>query len=502
MQRQRVPHGLSTGFRRIALLAALASFAGLAACTDESRLPRNSRHYVALSPELTSLMSEKGMSRQSPILLRTYKKESELEVWKVGRSGRYELLKTFPMCRWSGQLGPKKREGDRQVPEGFYAITPQQLNPNSAYYLSFNIGYPNTYDRSFGRTGAHIMVHGACSSAGCFSMTDEQIADIYALTREAFGGGQQAVQLQSLPFRMSPENLAKFRADENMGFWKNLKEGADLFEVTKLEPKVTVCSQRYVFGTRAKDGRENGLCAPLERDEDTQRAVAARQKADEVRVAELVAAGTRAVKRIYKDGDQHHSFKAPTAVAALSTGDRDVPVQVARASVSRVAEVSRPDALDGIVEVPVEELKGGRTRLAAATPRNPVDPLTTASAPARPQASQPTQAAPAVQAASAPAATSPPAAAAAFAAEEASSEPFYRRWFSLGPDKAKAESAEPATPQPASVPLPPKAPNRQQVVSTRADRHATLSPADLPAIMRGGTAILPQGLSAFVAVER
>ncbi len=81
------------------------------------------------------------------------------------------LLKTFPMCRWSGQLGPKVKEGDRQVPEGFYTITPGAMNPNSSFYLSFNVGYPNNFDRQLGRSGAHIMVHGDCSSMGCFAMT-------------------------------------------------------------------------------------------------------------------------------------------------------------------------------------------------------------------------------------------------------------------------------------------------------------------------------------------
>ena len=114
------------------------------------------------------------------MLIRTYKKEAEFEIWKMKADGRYVLFKTFPMCRWSGQLGPKMAEGDRQVPEGFYKITPGQMNPVSQYYLSFNVGYPNAYDRAHGASGGSIFVHGACSSAGCFSMTDEQIDQIYA----------------------------------------------------------------------------------------------------------------------------------------------------------------------------------------------------------------------------------------------------------------------------------------------------------------------------------
>lgn len=176
--------------RAIGMGGALVAALLLAGCNDNSYLPRDSRHWVALSPDIQSKMSEMGLSKASPILIRAYKKESELEVWKADYAGEYKLLKTFPICRWSGQLGPKRVEGDRQVPEGFYSITPQMMNPNSSFYLSFNVGYPNTFDRQLGRNGSNIMVHGACTSRGCFSMTDKQIADIYALARESFAGGQ------------------------------------------------------------------------------------------------------------------------------------------------------------------------------------------------------------------------------------------------------------------------------------------------------------------------
>ena len=134
---------------------------------------------------------------RSPILVRLFKQEAELEVWKQDRSGRFALLKTYPICSWSGDLGPKVREGDRQAPEGFYNISPAQMNPQSAYYLSFNTGYPNAYDRSLGHTGSELMVHGYCSSRGCYAMTDEKIAEIYSLGRESFFGGQRAFQFQA-----------------------------------------------------------------------------------------------------------------------------------------------------------------------------------------------------------------------------------------------------------------------------------------------------------------
>lgn len=349
--------------------AALVLLAGLAACEDERHLPRNSRHWVALSPEIQSLMSEKAVTAQSPILFRAFKRESELEVWKADATGEYKLLKTYPMCRWSGQLGPKKNEGDRQVPEGFYSITPQLLNPNSSFYLSFNIGYPNAFDRSLGRDGSHIMVHGACSSRGCFSMTDKQMADIYALSREAFAGGQKAIHMQSLPFRFTPENLARYRADENLPFWKNLKEGADIFDLTKREPQVAACSRRYVFNATAADGRAleaSSACPTLNRDESLVAALESKSRSDETRIAELVKSGVKPVKSVYQDGDQHASFKHGLHAMshAVDPVRRATPVPQ---GVSRVAEVSQPDALaHGPVDVPADEARGlNRTQLLA-----------------------------------------------------------------------------------------------------------------------------------------
>ena len=174
----------------------MAAGALAAGCEDalESDSGRSQR---PIPSETLALMDKIGTTPAAPVLIRTYKQEAEFEIWKMKSDGQYALLKTYPMCRWSGQLGPKMREGDHQVPEGFYTIAPGQMNPNSHYYLSFNVGYPNAYDRAYGRTGGDIMVHGICSSAGCFSMTDAQIAEIYAIAREAFNGGQRAIQMQS-----------------------------------------------------------------------------------------------------------------------------------------------------------------------------------------------------------------------------------------------------------------------------------------------------------------
>ena len=283
--------------KRFALAASLVL--ALTACQDDNLSRGSTRHLTPIPSATMALMSTKGMSKDDPILVRAYKKESELEVWKRGSNGKYALLKTYPICRWSGQLGPKTREGDRQVPEGFYTVTPAQMNPNSAYYLSFDTGYPNAFDRSFGRNGGDIMVHGACSSRGCFAMTDQNIAEIYAIAREALSAGQRGFQFQSYPFRMTAENVAKHRLDPNIGFWKNLKEGSDTFEVTKDELRVAVADKRYLFNV----------------DESAASAVAQKQRHDEQEVADLVAKGEKPIKLVYNDGDTHESFRAALANA-------------------------------------------------------------------------------------------------------------------------------------------------------------------------------------------
>ena len=316
-------------FRRLAFLAIAASGSALLAGCDEGGagsdlgMAGSVRASHALSPQMVALMEQKGVSQNSAVLIRTYKKEAEFEIWKMKPDGRYTYLKTFPMCRWSGQLGPKMREGDRQVPEGFYHITPGQMNPTSQYYLSFNVGYPNAYDRAQGASGGSIFVHGACSSAGCFSMTDAQIDQIYAVAREAFNGGQQAIQMQSYPFRMTAENLAKYRSDPNIGLWKQLKEGADNFEVSKQDVNVGVCGRHYVFNTTtpASHMDPSGPCPALQHD-GIQNEVAARQAEDEAKIAKLVSSGTPAMRTIYADGGQNSYFTA-----------------------EHLADVSRPEAL-------------------------------------------------------------------------------------------------------------------------------------------------------------
>jgi murein L,D-transpeptidase YafK len=214
------------------------------------------------------LMDRLDMDRTAPILIRIYKEESALEVWKENRAGTFVLLKTYPICKFSGKLGPKIAEGDHQAPEGFYEVTRDQMNPLSREYLAFNVGFPNAFDRSLHRTGSSVMVHGGCASIGCYAMTDYEMSEIYALLDEVFKGGQDKVQLQAFPFRMTDQNLTSHARDRNAPFWQMLKAGSDAFLATRRPPKVAVCDLRYVFNPQTDEDLDPSALCPPGVDED------------------------------------------------------------------------------------------------------------------------------------------------------------------------------------------------------------------------------------------
>src|SRR5437660_2261698 len=342
--------------RAILASVALAASVVLAGCdTDQVSLATNAKANQPVPPKLLAAMVEKDMDLQSPILVRLFKQEAELEIWKQTRSGQFALLKTYPICRWSGDLGPKVREGDRQAPEGFYSIAPSQMNPQSAYYLSFNTGYPNAFDKALGRTGSQLMVHGDCSSRGCYAMTDEQIAEIYSLGRESFFGGQKSFQLQAYPFKMTPMNMAKHRNNPNMPFWKMIKEGYDHFEVTKQEPKVDFCEKKYVFdavkppnATRDPVFDASAKCPAYVIPDEVADAVREKQATDLAETARLIAKGTP-VARVNTgiDGGMHRIFAArvPEGNTGLSeAGDGQSLSLMARAPGTIPSHVNPPKA--------------------------------------------------------------------------------------------------------------------------------------------------------------
>ena len=201
---------------------------------------------AAAHTRIDGSLASKNLSFGNAIYIRIFKAEAELEVW-LQHGERYELFKTYPICAESGTLGPKEREGDAQSPEGFYSVTASKLNPMSNYHLAFDIGYPNTYDRSLGRTGSFIMVHGNCVSIGCFAMTDPAIEEIYLLAEAALAKGQRSFAVHVFPFRMTAENTRQHAGSKWAPFWTELKAGYDAFEAKHVPPDVDVRAGHYVI---------------------------------------------------------------------------------------------------------------------------------------------------------------------------------------------------------------------------------------------------------------
>ena len=224
----------------------------LSAAVD-ARPPRTTTRSLAarkrVSPSLKRDLALKKLRLGAPVFMRIFKAEKQLEVW-VERSdgGPFVLFRTYAICTYSGALGPKLRQGDGQAPEGFYFVNAYRMNPASQFHLSFNLGYPNAYDRYHRRTGNYLMVHGNCVSIGCYAMTNPRIEQIYTLGEAALLGGQRYFRVHSFPFRMTEANMKKNAASKHAGFWKNLKDGYDHFERTKRPPNVEVERGRYVFG--------------------------------------------------------------------------------------------------------------------------------------------------------------------------------------------------------------------------------------------------------------
>ena len=195
---------------------------------------------------LEERLEQAGLALGAPVFMRIYKKESQLELW-MKKGERYQLFARYPICAWSGYLGPKLAQGDRQSPEGFYTVARRQLNPNSSYHLSFNLGYPNAYDRAHDRTGDFLMVHGACGSIGCYAVTDPVIDEIWKIITRAYDAGQPRFHVHIMPYRWTAWNARLHGESRWQSFWTDLRVGHNHFEATRLPPRVSVCKGRYVF---------------------------------------------------------------------------------------------------------------------------------------------------------------------------------------------------------------------------------------------------------------
>lgn len=231
------------------ILAAVIALAPLSGNAAPDELPSSDRAIAIVSLERDSLapaLSAKGLKLGTPIYLAIYKSEKQLELWAQGGDGKYKLFKTYPICAVSGGLGPKVAEGDNQAPEGFYEIGRDQLNPNSVFDLSLNLGFPNAYDRSKRHTGSALMIHGSCISVGCYAMTDPGIEEIYALVYSSLAAGAPSVPVHIFPFRMTALNMTEHARSPWYTFWSSLKPGYDAFAANGRPPKIDVMGGNYV----------------------------------------------------------------------------------------------------------------------------------------------------------------------------------------------------------------------------------------------------------------
>ena len=243
----------------IILLLVLCSY-GMSMAVDIPSSSRSRAAIAKITPALKKEVVSKGFVWGAAVYIEIYKEESELLVWLEDGDGKqFRLFKKYKICYFSGDLGPKLKEGDKQAPEGFYQVRPAQLNPNSRFYLSFNLGYPNGYDRAHDRSGSFLMVHGNCVSIGCYAMAkrflpigsdrNEPIEEIWTLFDAAFLAGHKAIKVHAFPFRMSDKNMERHKGSKWIDFWKNLKAGYDIFEKEKRPPVVSVRKKKYQFDT-------------------------------------------------------------------------------------------------------------------------------------------------------------------------------------------------------------------------------------------------------------
>jgi len=212
-------------------------------------------------------LKARGLETGLPVFIRIFKEESELELWMM-KDGRFSHFATYPICHWSGTLGPKLKEGDKQAPEGFYTVSRRQMHHRGRWPKSLNLGFPNAFDRSLSRTGSYILVHGGCSSVGCYAMTNPVIEEIHAITLSAIKAGQSHVPVHVFPFRMTEDNMSRHADHEWAHFWHDLKVGYDSFERTRRAPQVSVCNGRYAVRDAASPevGDPDGAIKNMRRD--------------------------------------------------------------------------------------------------------------------------------------------------------------------------------------------------------------------------------------------
>ena len=286
----------------------------------------------APAPDIETLrdrLAEKGLAEGAPILIRIFKLESELELW-MQKGDTFVLQATYSICHWTGGLGPKLREGDKQSPEGFYTIGPPQMRHLGRWRQAFNLGFPNLHDKTLQRTGSYILVHGGCSSTGCYAMTEPAQREIHRLAGAALRKGQDRFQVHIFPFRMTDANLAEHAASLWADFWRDLKAGYDAFEQTRMPPRIGVCGRRYVVAAAEPGELEDG---PLTR-VDPRKAAAEGFDDEKCRIeSPQVAAIDEPASGSERAMSENEEGREPRAVFRVER--RNVPVESSPAPVER-----------------------------------------------------------------------------------------------------------------------------------------------------------------------
>jgi murein L,D-transpeptidase YafK len=235
---------------------------GSAFALEQLRHERVREARLVARHNIKRLFHERGISYPAAeIFMRVFKRERSLELWvRAGGAERFELLKTYAICAMSGELGPKRRQGDNQTPEGFYQIS--WFNPRSEYHLSLYLDYPNVRDRATAaegvRLGGDIYIHGGCISEGCLAITDDGIRELYWVSVEARSAGQTRIPVHVFPARLGDGDLELLRRvfgtrPDLVRFWETLKPGYDFFEEYRRLPAVGVSDrgEYYVMGALA-----------------------------------------------------------------------------------------------------------------------------------------------------------------------------------------------------------------------------------------------------------
>jgi murein L,D-transpeptidase YafK len=278
------------------------------AVSDKSAAAETPVPDAAISLDREQRLAAKGMKAGSPVLIRIFKAESQLELW-MQKEDRFELFASYAICYWSGRLGPKLQEGDKQAPEGLYSVALDQIHHKGRWPRSLDIGFPNAFDKAYSRTGSLILVHGGCKSTGCYAMTNPVMEEIYTLTEQALRQGQAAIQVHIFPFRMTEANLEAQVGNPWHPFWQHLKPAFDHFERTRVPPAVSVCNKKYVVAdgeavaTNCVQDGSDGIPMPtIEAKTNSAKVVKANKAAKARRVAsKTTSKGGRNARKAYAE---------------------------------------------------------------------------------------------------------------------------------------------------------------------------------------------------------